>query len=602
MLKRSFLATAVTVALAGLNGVAHAHGMGEVPADSQGHITVFVAKKIVTMDPTRPVATAVAVRDGKVLSVGSLKDLAPWLKDKKFTVDEQFKDKVLMPGLIDPHMHPMLGAISFEAFWITPEAWDVMGRKTPATTTPETYMKALKAAFAAQGTKDPIFMTWGYSADFHGEMSTAVLDTVSKTQPIMVMQRSLHEVFFNTAAMEYLKKKGFDATKVQGHPQVDLVKGHFWEDGMFSIVLPYIADYILAPARVDKGYARTRDYLTYNGVTTVGDMATGSTNWDLEIAALKRTFEKDDSPVRVRLTPDVYKLSAAMKGGADEVLDMVSKLATKNSRHLVFNNGIKLFADGAMFSQAMQISEPGYIDGHAGQWIIQPAPFEEYARRYWNAGYQIHVHTNGDGGAKLVLDTLEKLENEKPRVDHRFTVEHYGYANDGTSRRIAKLGAQVSANPFYLYDLGDIYAQSGLGVDRASRIAPLGGLVRRDVPVSLHSDFPMAPANPLYLAWCTASRETTSGKVFAPTERLTVDQAIRGVTIDAAYVLHMEDKLGSIEAGKTADFAVLDKDPYEVGVKGLRSIKVWGTVFEGQAFQAKPAESSTEKTLKSINR
>jgi hypothetical protein len=78
-------------------------------------ITVFTAKKIVTMDPTRPTATAVAVRDGMILGVGSLQDLAPWLKDKQYKVDSQFKDKVLMPGLIDSHMHPMLGAIAFHA-------------------------------------------------------------------------------------------------------------------------------------------------------------------------------------------------------------------------------------------------------------------------------------------------------------------------------------------------------------------------------------------------------------------------------------------------------------------------------------------------------
>jgi predicted amidohydrolase YtcJ len=182
---------------------------------------------------------------------------------------------------------------------------------------------------------------------------------------------------------------------------------------------------------------------------------------------------------------------------------------------------------------------------------------------------------------------LQTLQDEKPRADHRFTIEHYGYANDGTSRRIAELGAQVSANPFYLYDLGDRYAENGLGFDRAARIAPLGGLVKRNVPVGLHSDFPMAPAEPLFLAWTAASRETLSGKVFAPSERLTLDQAIRAVTIDAAYMISMENELGSIEAGKLADFAVLDKDPYEVGVEGLRDIKVWGTVFEGKAHPAK---------------
>ena len=95
-------------------------------------ITVFIAKKIITMDPTRPAATAVAVRDGTILGVGSLEDLAPWLrtaKDTHVVVNEEFKEKVLMPGFIDPHMHPLLAAIQFGTKWITPEPWEVMGER-----------------------------------------------------------------------------------------------------------------------------------------------------------------------------------------------------------------------------------------------------------------------------------------------------------------------------------------------------------------------------------------------------------------------------------------------------------------------------------------
>ncbi|RQO57188.1 amidohydrolase [Paucibacter sp. KBW04] len=570
-------------------GLASAHGINPPKvAASEELVTVFVAKKIVTMDPTQPTASAVAVRGREILSVGSLADLQPWLKAHPHRIDTQFKDKVLVPGLIDPHMHPLLGAIAFQTTWITPEPWNIMGKKTPATIGQAAYLKALKTAFAERKKDSPIFMTWGFSADTHGELSAGVLDGISKDVPILVLQRSLHEIYINSAMLELLKSKGMDPTAFKDHPQIDWKKNHFWEDGMFSVALPYLSNFLLAPAAADPGYRKTLDYLTYNGVTTVADMNTGGTNWELEMGALKRNIDQPDSPVRVRLTPDVYKIGLALKS-PEAAMKRVADLKAQNTRHLVFNNGIKLFADGAMFSQAMQVNEPGYIDGHHGEWITQPAPFEEIARSYWNAGYQIHVHTNGDGGAKLVLDTLQKLQNEKFRADHRFTIEHYGYANDGVSRRIATLGASVSANPFYLHDLGDRYAASGLGTDRASRIAPLGGLVRRNVAVSLHSDFPMAPAEPLFLAWTAASRETLSGKVFAPAERLSLDQALRAVTIDAAYTIGMENELGSIEAGKLADFAVLDKDPYEVGVKGLRDIKVWGTVFEGRPFKAKAA-------------
>ncbi len=559
--------------------------------DQRGAITVFTAKKIVTMDPTRPTATAIAVREGRILGVGSLQDLAPWLEDNEYTINDQFMDKVLMPGLIDPHLHPLLGAVAFQTVWITPEPWNVMGQKTPATNGQDAYRKALMAAVAGRKKDAPIFMTWGYSADTHGDLSGDVLDGISREVPILVLQRSMHEIYINTPMLELLKTKGLDQDEHKDHPQIDWRKKHFWEDGMFGVALPSMAGILLAPAAADPGYRKTRDYLNYNGITTVADMNTGGTDWALEMSALQRNLDTPDSPVRVRLTPDVYKLGLALKS-PEAAMKLVGDLKAENTRHLIFNNGIKLFADGAMFSQAMQLGEPGYIDGHKGEWITQPGPFLDVARAYWNAGYQIHVHTNGDGGARLVLDTLQKLQNEKFRADHRFTIEHYGYADDGTSRRIARLGAQVSANPFYLHDLGDRYAASGLGADRAARIAPLGGLVRRNVPVGLHSDFPMAPAEPLFLAWTAATRETMSGKVFAPAERLTLDQALRAITIDAAYMIGMEAELGSLEAGKLADFAVLDKDPYEVGVDGLRDIQIWGTVFEGQAHPARRNASS----------
>ncbi len=423
-------------ALLALAGAIH------VTAQEQpGAITVFVAKKIITMDPTRPTATAVAIGGRKILSVGSLADLQPWLKVHPHKIDTRFKDKVLMPGFIDPHLHPLLGAIAFQTVWITPEPWNVMGQKTPATLGHEAYLKALRTAFAARRKDAPIFMTWGFSADSHGEFSGELLDSISKEVPILVLQRSMHEIYINTPMLAYLKAKGLDADKFKDHPQIDWQKNHFWEDGMFSVALPYMAGILLDPAAADPGYLKTRDYLNYNGITTVADMNTGGTDWALETSALKRTIDTPDSPVRVRLTPDVYKLGAALKS-PEAAMKLVGDLKAQNTRHLIFNNGIKLFADGAMFSQAMQLNEPGYIDGHKGEWITQPGPFEDVARSYWNAGYQIHVHTNGDGGARMVLDTLQKLLDEKYRADHRFTVEHYGYADDGTSRRIAKLGAQ----------------------------------------------------------------------------------------------------------------------------------------------------------------
>ena len=148
--------------------------------------------------------------------------------------------------------------------------------------------------------------------------------------------------------------------------------------------------------------------------------------------------------------------------------------------------------------------------------------------------------------------------------------------------QLAALGAHASVNPYYLHALGDDYAQVGLGPERATQLVRCGSMVREGMRVSLHSDFMMAPAEPLTLAWCAASRQTRTGKIMSPSERLTLHQALRAVTIDAAWALRLDEEIGSISVGKRADFAVLDSDPIERGVDGLLDVRVMATIFEGQ--------------------
>lgn len=234
----------------------------------------------------------------------------------------------------------------------------------------------------------------------------------------------------------------------------------------------------------------------------------------------------------------------------------------------------------------MAMNEPGYVGYGQDEWITPKDAFAELAEKYWKEGYRVHVHVTGDGGADFTLDVFEKLQEEHPRLPNSLVLEHYGYANERINRRVAELGAAVSGNPFYVTTLGDLYSEVSLGPDRARKMVPLRGLVDRGVVVGLHSDFGMAPADPLYLAWAAITRETLQGKKMNSDRGLTLDEAIRAVTIDAAHILGLESDLGTVEAGKLADMSVLNKDPYEVGVDGLRDIKVWGVVFEGRKVPA----------------
>ena len=557
-------------------------------ADSDNEtITVFVAKKIVTMDSTNPSATAVAIRGRRIVSVGTLETLKPWLDVHPHSIDDRFKDKVLMPGFIDPHLHPLLGAIQFGTHWITPETWTLHDEVVQATTSEEQYREQLKAAIAAsKGDDKPIFMTWGWSKTDHGPMTRDYLDSIEKDKPVMILQRSVHEAVFNTAALNYLQLTKED-TADYSDTEINWEEGHFLEAGLFELALPRLAPVIMNPTFIDAGFQRNKDYLISGGVTSAGDLATGKIDWNLEINAMKRNFVDVKAPLRLVLVPAAYGM-AQKHGGLDKSFRFIDKELSRTEAppQIVYGKRIKLFADGAMFSQLMRLREPGYIDGHEGEWITPLEDFEAQARKYWNAGYRIHVHANGDEGIAFTLDVFEKLQAESPRGPNTLVIEHYGYADDDLNRRVADLGASVSANPYYLTGLGDSYAEVGLGYDRARRITPLAGLVDRDVAVALHSDFGMAPARPLFLAWSAITRKTWSGNQFMPPRGLTRDEALRAITIDAAYILGIDADLGSIRSGKLADFAVLEEDPTAVDIERLKDISVWGVVFEGVPHRA----------------
>jgi hypothetical protein len=251
---------------------------------------------------------------------------------------------------------------------------------------------------------------------------------------------------------------------------------------------------------------------------------------------------------------------------------------TYASRHVRVDRRIKILFDGAFFALNMRMNAPGYLDGHIGKWLTEPEHGREMAIRFWAAGFHLHLHVNGDEGLDVVLDILAQLP---VRPGQTITLEHLGYSTEAQNRRIAKMGLMVSAQPNYIRVLGDAYEREGLGPDRAAHMNRLGSLERKGVPLGLHSDFNMAPVDPLYLAWISANRVTIGENVKAPNERLSLDKALRAVTIEAAQVIGMDTMVGSIAVGKKADFSVLDRDPYVVGAAGLRDLKVRGVIFEG---------------------
>ena len=578
----------VIIGVLGLALIALASGCGERatsptastsadPGLPQKMATVFTARIIHTMDPDFRRATAVAVGGGRILAVGSSESIRQALPGYELQQTDMFADKVLMPGFIDNHLHPALAGLLMPAKFITPFPWSLPHQQVPGVQGRAAYLERLQELERDLNGPDEFLITWGYHQYFHGELNRADINRISSTRPIIVWHRSFHEIYANDAALERLN---ITAAEFAANPAIDFANGHFWENGLFAI-FPKLLPVVLEPDRYRYGILQGLEHARQNGVTTLCDQGVPFLDLDMEMAHLDAVLRDNALPLRTLLIGNAKSLSLLGEDGAFEMMESLPQRDTGNLRFLP--KQVKLLADGAFYSQLMQLQD-GYLDGHHGEWIMPPEVLERTARRYWMADYQLHIHVNGDEGLRVVLDLIEKLQGEYPRGDHQTVLHHYGYSAPDQSDRVAKLGIQVSANPYYLWALGDKYAEIGMGAERAHAITRLGSLEQRGVPVSFHSDLPMAPAAPLRLAGIAASRVSASGKVLAPAERLSIEAALRGITSNAARAIQQQDSIGSIEVGKLADFTVLEQDPYEVAPEKLGEIPIWGTVLGGLPY------------------
>lgn len=544
-------------------------------------ITVFTARRVRTMERSMPVAEAVAVRDGKVLEVGSLDTMKPWLSRHSHVIDDTFADHVIMPGFIDPHLHPSMAALLLPMEFTTAVDWDLPWEDASAggaVDNREQFLDRLAELERGLPEDEPLF-AYGHHPIWHGELDREALNTISTTRPVIAWHRGYHSLIVNDACLDWM---GIDREAAARHPQIDIDRGSFFENGL-AVANRHFASYTMATERFRSGLDRMRQVIHAGGQTTIGDAAFGMYDFEGEWTHLQAVMERPDTPFRMMLMP----VAAALRAGVDSASDMIELIKSfpeRNSHRLRFLDHVKMFSDGGFFAELMMLKEPGYLDGHEGEWMTVPETFEEIARELWNAGMHVHVHCTGDLGVELSLSTLELLQWERPRFDHRFTFEHFGISSAQQVERIARAGGLVSAQVYYVYELSRAFANNTLGYERASQMSRLGSVERASIPFAVHSDFTMAPAKPLNNAWIAANRVNLEGEIMCPDERVSLDAAMRAITSNAAYVLGLEEEIGSLRWGKQADFAILEDDPYDVGAEGLRDIGIWGTVFEGEKF------------------
>ncbi|WP_164123709.1 MULTISPECIES: amidohydrolase [Sphingobacterium] len=563
-------------------------------------VRIYTAKEIITLNPEKPYANAVAVVGDRVLAVGSLDELKGAVGDQKYTVDNTFSDKVIVPGFIAQHDHPLLSSLAMISEIIAIEDWVLPNKTSPAANNQKEYrQRLLEANNSLRTKKEELLFTWGYHPSFHGSLTRADLDKVSATRPIIVWHRSCHEFTLNSVALKLL---GIDQVFINkfsesAKKQSNFAEGHFWEQGMFGIISKIIP-YIATPEQLQKGLELTQQFYHSSGVTLACEPG-GLYSRQLQESE-NAVLSKSSSPFRFYFIPDGKSIYSLYPDNAisetEKTLDWCHGMTT------MLPKKVKLFADGAIYSLAMKLRDP-YINGNfKGEWIMDPDLFAKAFKLYWDAGYQIHVHVNGDAGLDMLLNNLEANMRRKPRYDHRMVVIHFAVSEKDQVDRIKRLGAIVSANPYYITALADMYSINGLGPERADNMVRMADVEKAHIPFSYHSDMPMAPGQPLFLMDCGVNRTTKSGRVAGADQRVSRQGALRAVTIEAAYSLGLEKEVGSIESGKLANFTILGDNPVTCKASEIKNIAVWGTIHEGRMLPLGKSTNLTGRTGPILNK
>ena len=351
--------------------------IGYLLAEVQSPIVVYNASKIITLNPDTPITEAVAVRGERILAAGSVADIQERFSDQDLIFDSRFENLVLIPGLINQHEHAWLASLLFSTAILSIEDWVLPDGAVKRAKGAVEYRERLKNIVRSHSDSSEVLYTWGFHQLFHGELTRADLDEISTTIPIVVLQRSLHEQIHNTAALNHfgIDQSLIDDASPSVRAQTNLSEGHFWEQGQ-SLIVPVVFADLFRPSRYLPALEKLEAYWHAAGTTLVAEP--GGIVSPALIAAQNHVLGDLDTPFRMYYIADGR--SFVTNFHESDVITETEKLYISAEGMTKFiPNQVKLFADGAMFSQLMQMSE-GYLDGHHGEWLMDPEVFERAFR------------------------------------------------------------------------------------------------------------------------------------------------------------------------------------------------------------------------------
>lgn len=538
--------------------------------------TILKASNIITMDETHPRARALAFDSGtgRITAIGSVGEVQAATPGVPVT---DLGETVLMPGFVEPHSHPLLSGMATQepAYWVSPN----VGVATWAD---------VKAIFTKANNERPA----GDVLVFNGVdrllqqaplPTRTILDQIFPTRPVVVIDNSGHGIYFNTATITLM---GW----TDGHAPADPVGGSFGReaDGVTSNgtafesgALMMVAGAVLPTAIPHPLHSGALFYklMADNGITATSEHTYNSGQFQA-YAALASV---PGCPLRLH----VYHMSIEADAAAD---------VTFPNSELVRKVGIKLWADGSPWLGNVAISFE-YLDNPTTRTAeIEMGPRGETQMNYTRAqldavldelvpaGYQMAFHCNGDVGFDVVLDAYARALSKHNLLgsDHRWRVEHLGAARRDQFDRAAALGVTCSLSPFQYIYWGDLLDGVMFDSEYGAQWQRVRDAFEAGVTPSYHNDGSVTPPNQLLNVQQTVTRKTIAGNVHGANQAVTLDDALKAITINGAYQLKRDHEIGSLAVGKYADLVELSADIYTVAPDQIvEKVKVLGTWVGG---------------------
>jgi predicted amidohydrolase YtcJ len=540
----------------------------------------FVNGAVYTVDAARTRAQAVAVREGRIAAIGTDAAIREHTGPRTEVVD--LRGRMLLPGFQDAHVHPPSGGLEMLQCDLNEvHTW--------------TGYEQVIAAYAAGHPERPWILGggWSMSAFPHGAPEKGVLDAIVPDRPVALYSRDGHSLWVNSAALEVAGVHQGTPDPADGRIErnVDGAPAGTLHEGACDLVDRHAPE--PTPDELEEGLRVAQRYLHSLGITGWQDAIVGG---HYDTLSLYRSFARSgELTARV-----VGALWWDRHRGEEQIEELVAHRRDATVGRFRATS-VKIMQDGIVENFTAGCLEP-YLDDHGvptsnpGLSQVEPQALKRHVSALDRLGFQCHFHAIGDRAVRECLDAIEAALEANGPGDHRHHIAHIQVIHPDDVPRFRRLRAVANGQPLWaVYDaqMCDLTIPF-LGEERASWQYPFGSLVRSGATLAFGSDWSVSSPDPLAEIHLAVNRRvpedfldelggTRRGvdEVFLPDERVDLATAIAAFTIGSAYVNHLDDVTGSIEVGKFADLAIVDRDLFAHPVDELVRARVDATFVEG---------------------